>query len=166
MSGALPGPRVRPGSLPPLFERLIDMEPREGTNPADALRLRDNDLRLTVARAIGQLLDTRRNVALEEAAEAVGLTVIDFGIPDFGTRAPSDERARALLAEAIRRAILAFEPRLQHPAVMLKPKPGEPSRLDVEITAILDDGVCVEPVSFRRGLAASGAAAPADAVAA
>jgi type VI secretion system protein ImpF len=166
MSGALPGPRVRPGSLPPLFERLIDLAPHEGTNPADALRLRGDDLRITVARAIGQLLDTRRNVPLEEAAEAVGLTVIDFGIPDFGTRAPSDERARALLSEAIRRAILAFEPRLKNPAVALKPKPGEPSRLEVEITATLDNGVFVEPVSFRRSLAANGAAMTLDTLAA
>jgi type VI secretion system protein ImpF len=152
--------------LPPLFDRLIDLAPHEGSNPADALRLRGDDLRIMVARAIAQLLDTRRNVPLEDAAEAVGLTVIDFGIPDFGTRSPADERARLLLAEAIRRALLAFEPRLQHPVVVLVTRPGEPSRLEVQITATLDDGVCVEPVSFRRGLAANGAAMMHDALAA
>jgi type VI secretion system protein ImpF len=157
---------VRPGSLPPLFERLIDLAPQDAASPADALRLRGFDLRITVARAVGQLLDTRRNVPLEEAAAAEGLTVIDFGIPDFGTRSPADAHARMLLAEAIRRALLAFEPRLQQPSVVLVSKPGEPGRLEVQITAALDDGICVEPVSFRRSLAASGAAMMLDAMAA
>jgi type VI secretion system protein ImpF len=147
------GPRVLPGCLPPLFERLFDLSPGLFGDSADAGRLRGQDVRCSVARALGRLLDTRRNVPLADAARNSKLTVLDYGIPDFGLASPTDADARWLMSEAIRHAILAFEPRLRKPAVELVQIQDRPGVLDVRITGRLDDGETVEPVVFRRALA-------------
>lgn len=147
------GPRVLPGCLPPLFERLFDFSPGTSDDRGDAGRLRGEDVRRSVARALGRLLDTRRHVPLADAARCSELTVVDYGIPDFGLASPSDADARRLMSEAIRRAIAAFEPRLRNPAVELVRVSGRPGVLNIQITGRLDDGETVEPVVFRRNLA-------------
>jgi type VI secretion system protein ImpF len=146
------GPRVLSGCLPPLFERLLDLSPASATDRSDALRLRGDDIRLSVGRSVARLLDTRRHVTLADAAEATNLTVIDYGIPDFGPASPADPGARWLMSEAIRRAIVAFEPRLLHPAVDLVTIPEQPSILLARIDGHIDTGVTVEPIVFRRAL--------------
>ncbi len=108
---------------------------------------------MSVARALARLLDTRRHVSLAEAAHDGELTVLDYGIPDFGLASPDDLQARWLMREAIRRAIEAFEPRLRSPAVELASAPGRRGVLNVHITGQLMDGQTVEPVTFQRALA-------------
>jgi type VI secretion system protein ImpF len=147
------GPRVLPGCLPPLFERLFDLSPGLSGDSADAGRLRGEDVRRSVARALGRLLDTRRHVPLADAARGSKLTVIDYGIPDFGLASPADADARRLMSEAIRHAIAAFEPRLRDPTVKLVHVSGRSGVLSVQITGRLYDGETVEPVIFRRTLA-------------
>jgi type VI secretion system lysozyme-like protein len=149
------GPRVLPGCLPPLFERLFDLSPGSPGDRADASRLRGDDVRLSIARGVARLLDTRRNVPLAEAARSEGLTVLDYGIPDFGLASPEDLAARFLMSEAIRKAIVAFEPRLRAPEVELRSVAGQRGVLDVHVTGHLDDGETVEPVSFWRALDAA-----------
>lgn len=148
------GPRVLPGCFPPLFERLFDLSPVSPGDSQDALRLRGKDVRESVARAVARLLDTRRHVPLAVAAAEGRLTVLDYGIPEFGLASPDDLSARWLMSKAIRRAIEAFEPRLRTPTVELMPVADRRGVLDVRITGYLADGETVEPVTFRRALAA------------
>lgn len=147
------GPRVLPGCFPPLFERLFDLSPGSPGDSQDALRLRGKDVRDSVARAVARLLDTRRHIPLADAVGEGALTVLDYGIPDFGLASPDDLNAQWLMSEAIRRAIQAFEPRLRAPTVELVAMPGRRGILDVHITGHLEDGETVEPVTFRRALA-------------
>jgi type VI secretion system lysozyme-like protein len=144
------GPRYLPGCLPPLFERLIDVEPLENSDQLDANRLQGRDLRASVARAIARLLDTRRHVPLADAAAGGPLTVLDYGIPDFGNRSPMDADARLQLGLAIRHAIRAFEPRLKEPSVEVLPPMAAGRDLEVLITGQIFDGRITEPVVFRR----------------
>lgn len=144
------GPRYLPGCLPPLLERLIDVEPSERSDRLDASHLHGPDVRLSVARAIARLLDTRRHVPLADAAAGGHLTVLDYGIPDFGNRSPLDADARLMLGHAIRHAIRAFEPRLQEPSVEVLPPVAAGRDLEVIVTGQIFDGRITEPVVFRR----------------
>lgn len=144
------GPRYAPGCLPPLLERLIDVELSEHSDRLDANRLQGSDLRASVARAIARLLDTRRHVPLAEAAAGGPLTVLDYGIPDFGNRSPLDLDARVLLGLAIRHAIRAFEPRLKDPSVEVLLPVAAGRDLEVIVTGQIFDGRITEPVVFRR----------------
>ena len=144
------GPRYVAGCLPPLLERLIDVEPSEHSDRLDANRLQGSDVRASVARAIARLLDTRRHVPLAEAAAGGPLTVLDYGIPEFGNRSPLDSDARLLLGLAIRHAIRAFEPRLQEPSVEVLSPVAAGRDLEVIVTGQIFDGRITEPVVFRR----------------
>jgi type VI secretion system lysozyme-like protein len=133
---------------------LFDLSPGLPGDSQDALRLRGKDVRASVARAVARLLDTRRHVPLATAAAEGKLTVLDYGIPEFGLASPDDLNARWHMSEAIRRAIQAFEPRLRAPAVELMPVADRRGILNVCITGYLEDGETVEPVTFRRALTA------------
>ena len=132
------GPRYVSGCLPPLLERLIDLDPLEQSSRADANLLRGASLHESVARSIGRLFDTRRHVTLDLAAEGGDLTVLDYGIPDFGVRTPMDSDARFLFGLAIKHAIKAFEPVIGG------------RDLEVIITGSISDGRIAEQVTFRR----------------
>jgi type VI secretion system lysozyme-like protein len=125
------GPRVLAGSLPPLMERLIDLEPRNLVDRPDARRLRGGDTCASVMRGLAHLLDTRRHVTLDSAAQRGDLTVLDYGVPDLGNRSPADPEARFLLAQAILHAVRAFEPRLLNPAVQVSEVADRGRLLDV-----------------------------------
>ena len=145
------GPRYVSGCLPPLLERLIDLEPLEQSGRPDANLLRGAGLHESVARALGRLLDTRRHVPLAEAAKGGELTVLDYGIPDFGNRSPTDSEARFLFGLAIKHAIVAFEPRLRNVDVEVVTAAGDGRKLEVIITGSISDGRIAEQVTFRSG---------------
>ncbi|MCA3364226.1 MAG: type VI secretion system baseplate subunit TssE [Roseomonas sp.] len=170
------GPRYLSASRPPLFERLMDLEPAEQPSrreqsigveqssrrekpeqsrrleqpdDADAILLRGADLRESVARGLSRLFDTRRHVPLTEAAQGGDLTVLDYGIPDFGNRSPMDSEARFLFGLAIKHAIKAFEPRLQNVDVEVLAPVSHGRKLEVIITGSISDGRIAEQVTFR-----------------
>ncbi len=144
------GPRYVSGCLPPLLERLIDVDPLGQASSADSNLLQGADLRESVARAIGRLFDTRRNVPLAEAAKGGDLTVLDYGIPDFGNRSPTDSEARFLFGLAIKHAIIAFEPRLKDVDVEVLAPSDNGRDLEVIITGSISDGRIAEQVTLRR----------------
>jgi type VI secretion system protein ImpF len=146
------GPRVVSGAPAPLFERLLDLAPREAGDPPDAVLLRPADLYLSVERSIARLLDTRRPEPLEIAAERTDLTVLDWGVPDLVGTAPGDMRSRELFAQAVRNAIAVFEPRLRGPAVEAHPVPGRRGAVRLAISGVLASGDVVEPVAFELAL--------------
>ena len=163
---------VEPSERPMALERMADLEPSERSmllqrlvefessersgaleqlDRADANFLRGADLRESVVRAIRRLLDTRRHVPLAEAAQGGDLTVLDYGIPDFGNRSPADSEARFLFGLAIKHALEAFEPRLKDVEVEVLVAVGNGRDLDVIITGSISDGRMAEQVTFRSG---------------
>jgi type VI secretion system protein ImpF len=147
---------LEPSERSMLLQRLVEFESseRSGTleqlDRADANFLRGADLRESVVRAIRRLLDTRRHVPLAEAAKGGDLTVLDYGIPDFGNRSPADSEARLLFGLAIKHAIKAFEPRLKDADVEVVAPVIGGRDLEVIITGSISDGRIAEQVTFRR----------------
>jgi len=146
------GPRVVAGAPAPLFERLLDLSPREPGDQADARILRPEDLYLSVERSIARLLDTRRPEPLEAAAARTDLTVLDWGVPDPVGAAPGDGRLRELFSQAVRNAIVAFEPRLKAPSVEALQVPGRRGAIRLAIAGTLASGDVTEPVAFELDL--------------
>ena len=148
----VPIPRIIEGASVPLFDRLVDLAPEEKREATSWRRLGRDETKDSVARELAHLFDARRAETLEIASERSDLTVLDYGIPDYGNRAPADSMSRRLYERAIQRAIVAFEPRLIGPDVELEPVPGRPSMLRARITGVLATGDIVEPVSFEIDL--------------
>lgn len=148
----MPVPRITEGASVPLFDRLVDLTPQERREVPSWRRLDREEAKESVARELAHLFDARRPEPLDIAAERSDLTVLDYGIPDYGNRSPADSSARRLYERAIQRAILAFEPRLVGPVVELETVTGRPSMLRALITGVLATGDIVEPVSFEIDL--------------
>lgn len=140
-------PRRQRGLRPPLFDRLLDPEPMAGDR-ADARLLAEADLRQSVARHLGHLLDCRRPAPEAEAEE---LTVLDWGVPDIGAVPARDGRAQAAWLAAVRRALLRFEPRLRDPTLELRGT-DEAGRSCLRIHASLVAADAAAPVMFELAL--------------
>jgi len=154
----VPVPRIIEGASVPLFDRLVDLTPDERREVPSWRRLSRDEAKESVARELAHLFDARRAEPLDIAAERTDLTVLDYGIPDYGNRSPADSAGRRLYERAIQRAIAAFEPRLIGPEVELETTAGRPSLLRARITGVLATGDIVEPVSFEIDLGARRAA--------
>ncbi|HYK01918.1 MAG TPA: type VI secretion system baseplate subunit TssE [Thermoanaerobaculia bacterium] len=133
----------------PLFDRLVDSNRYE--HEARPLRTLDRaGLKLSVRRELELLFNTRSPVPAHRLTS--DRTVIDYGIPDFGTFSPRNADDRDRLADVLRRAAVAYEPRLSDIRVRVVPVEGDAMQLVARIEAmLLVDGVR-EPVSFEAGM--------------
>lgn len=131
----------------PLFDRLVDRDPwlRREARPLRTLDRRG--LKESVSRELERLFNTRCPLPAHRL-EGRRRTVIDYGIPDLsGYSARRFEDCEAL-AEQMRRAIAAYEPRLAEVKVHLEPDPDNVLALTGQIEAVLLTGSVPEPVSF------------------
>lgn len=131
----------------PLLDRLVDEDPARASETVPKRALTRRQYRESVRRDLVWLLNTRAPVpaAFSGAGE---LTVLDFGIPDFGDAFTLNRRDWGRLARAIERALAAFEPRLLGAAVEVEDAPGDIRRLQVVIRATLLAERDREPFSF------------------
>jgi type VI secretion system lysozyme-like protein len=138
-------PRRQVGSRPPLFDRLLDLDPGTGDS-ADARLLAGADLRQSVARHLGHLLDSRR------AAPAMAeLTVLDWGVPDIATLPARDRAAQTAWLASVGQALRRFEPRLHEPRLELRAA-TEAGRSCLRIEAALAATEAAAPVLFELAL--------------
>ena len=132
----------------PLFDRLVDSEPRD---PHEVRPLRTLDragLKQSVRRELELLFNTR-SPSPAQRPSGYEQSVIDYGIPDLAAFSAGNPDHRAQLAEAMRRAAAFFEPRLHEIRIRLAPEPGRDASLGAQIEAsVVIDGV-PEPVSFE-----------------
>jgi type VI secretion system lysozyme-like protein len=135
----------------PLFDRLVDRDPflRREVRPMRTLDRRG--LKESVRRELEQLFNTRcpiptHRLRLRERS------VIDYGIPDFSTFSPRRFDDRTRLADVLRRAIEAFEPRLASVRVHVDAVGGDDMALVAVIEADLIVENVTEPVSFETVL--------------
>ncbi|MEO8381194.1 MAG: type VI secretion system baseplate subunit TssE [Acidobacteriota bacterium] len=135
----------------PLFDRLVDRDPRLRHELRPMRTLDRRGLRESVRRELEQLLNTRcpfpaHRLPLPERS------VIDYGIPDFSSYSARNFDDRRRLAEILAHTIAAFEPRLIDVRVELEQVPGDDLALRGIIEArMLTDSV-PEPVSFETSL--------------
>lgn len=134
-----------------LIDRLVDYEPAINKEVRPLRTLSKEALKASVRRDLGWLLNTRTSISAREYDERE-LTVIEYGIPDFGSYSPANEEDQFFLAKRIGRAIAAFEPRLQNVKVTVKPAMENERTLRIIIDAVLVSDVLREPVSFRTVL--------------
>ncbi len=107
--------RIIPGGPIPLFDKLD----QRATAWDQANQVLDIDgVEASVVRELTRLLNSRSRIPLSDFTDA-GLTVLDYGIPDYGAHSAQSEADRRRVAAAIRRAIEAFEPRLSDVDVSL-----------------------------------------------
>lgn len=142
-------PRRQRGQRPPLFDRLFDLDP-DAADTADARLLAAGDLRASVARHLGHLLDCRRPAPPPGA----DLTVLDWGVPDVGSLPARDGRAQAAWTAEVRRSVARFEPRLRDPEVALR-RGAECGRSRLCITGSLVSAEAAAPVLFELALEAA-----------
>ena len=107
--------RLIPGGPIPLFDKLD----QRAIGPIQTEQVLDIDgVEASVVRELGRLLNSRSRVPLSVFTDTE-LTVLDYGIPDYGARSAQSEADRRRVATAIRHAIEAFEPRLSEVDVAL-----------------------------------------------
>jgi type VI secretion system protein ImpF len=135
----------------PLFDRLVDRDPRLHHEMRPTRTLDRRGLRESVRRELEQLFNTRCPF-LAHRLPIRERTVIDYGVPDFSVFTPRSYDDRVRLAELLRRTIEAFEPRLIDVQVSLELHPGNDRALLGVIEAKLLTDRVAEPVSFETSL--------------
>jgi type VI secretion system protein ImpF len=98
---------------PSLLDRLTDNDPEKKQETREARVLSPSRLRECVRRDLAWLLNTTHLKAVQDLSESpqVARSVLNYGMPDMAGRTASSIDATTL-EQAIRRAILDFEPRL------------------------------------------------------
>lgn len=107
--------RLIPGGPIPLFDKLD----QRALVSDQADQVLDTDgVEASVVRELRRLLNSRSRIPLSVFTDAE-LTVLDYGIPDYGAHSAQSEADRRRVAAAVRHAIAAFEPRLSDVDVSL-----------------------------------------------
>ena len=132
----------------PLFDRLTDDETWVSWEPRPRRTLDRAGLRDSVRRELELLFNTRSPLPVHHVAPA-DRSVIDYGIPDLSEYAPRNPDDRTLLAETLRRAIVAFEPRLAEVRVRMPEQQVMPRTLVAQVEGVLLVEDVREPVSFE-----------------
>ena len=131
-----------------LIDRLVDLDPRSHGEVRPLRSLDREQLKESIRRNLGWLLNTRTSFPAD-LIDRRDLTVMDYGIPDFGSYSPQDPDDQTLLARRITRSISAFEPRLQKVKVIIEPEMENEKRLRIRIDAVMIAESVTEPVSFQ-----------------
>lgn len=133
-----------------LFERLADSVPQTSWEEARPFRVHDvQALKVSVARELGRLLNTRRHGA-RPGGGGEEMTVLDYGVPDFSSLSAASGDDQRRLAETVAAAVAAFEPRLRGVRVEARRADAAHDRtVMLRIEAVLESGLVPEPVSFR-----------------
>ena len=143
-------PKPITGARALLFDRLVDV-PDWDENERPLRILNSEQLKASVRREVGRLLNTRCSIPLHQLGEEER-SVVNYGIPDFSSLSPHNADDHALIASIVGQTITAFEPRLRHVRVEVGPAFTAESALWLNITAELVVGVFAEPVSFPVAL--------------
>lgn len=132
----------------PLFDRLVDTEPRVDRESRPLRTLDRAGLKESVRRELELLFNTRSPVPVHRIP-GEPRSVINYGIPDLAVYSPQNPDHRVELAEIIRRAAAVYEPRLVNVKVRIVPVPGRYLAVGAQIEgAVVIDGV-PEQVSFE-----------------
>ena len=131
-----------------LIERLVDNHPKRA-GEARPLRTQSRKrLKESIRRDLSWLFNTRTPLPGREY-DSRELTVIDYGIPDFGSSFTANLEDHGLLTRRLLKAINTFEPRLRHVRIQVNPTPSNERSLSVSIEAMVVVDEVRTPVSFQ-----------------
>ncbi|QND55167.1 type VI secretion system baseplate subunit TssE (plasmid) [Phyllobacterium sp. 628] len=141
-------------SFESVVDRLMDFDPDMMVDQPTTPREQINRIRESVRRDIESLLNSQQwPHSIEKELEELETSLLRFGTPGFHGLMLATTQQRLYLAEAIRKVIVAFDPRLARVRVGLGKARGDQDRvLDLRIEAemLLPDGV--EPIVFDTSL--------------
>jgi type VI secretion system lysozyme-like protein len=139
-------PQPIAGARVPLFDRL-DLNPEIDDEQRPYRILTQAQLKASIRRELGRLLNTRCSLSLDEVGEEER-SVINYGIPDFSSLSAQSADDQILIGRIIAQSVTAFEPRLGKVAVEVRPVPNSEAGLYVLIDARMVIGDFNEPVYF------------------
>lgn len=143
-----------------LLDRLIDLSPREQSEPSITWAQSVRDLKRSVHRDLESLLNTRRTAQpATDALPELKASLYNYGLPDISSMSRDAHDSRARLLRLVEETISVYEPRLANVRASLVEEPGAPNRRDLHfvIHALLRMDPNPEPVVFDTTLdAASG----------
>jgi type VI secretion system protein ImpF len=138
-----------------LWDRLLQSD----TNRAELFAGVDlSQLKSQVARDLERLLNTRRCHDDDTFASypMAGVSIFNFGIPDFSTKSLSSGVDRDQICLAMAKAIERHDQRLRHVSVHLRDTQSEVHRLAFDIRAVLRVTGFQDAVNFGAQLDAAG----------
>jgi len=130
-----------------LIDRLTDLQPAAQRETRPLRTLSRQKLKESIRQNLHWLLNTRTSIPAAEY-DRRELTVIDFGMPDFGPYFTAAEEDRQLLVRRLLRAIAFFEPRLQDVEISVQPSRLNERALLLVIDAAMRGDTVKAPVSF------------------
>ncbi len=131
-----------------LMDRLRDDRPQESLEAVPLRALTREALKQSILQNLEWILNSRAPDPRRWKAAAC-LTVIDYGMPDFGATSPENLEHRTELERIMTRCLTHFEPRLRKVQVRVeKTMPTEKS-LRVRITAVPAADPASDPLSFE-----------------
>jgi type VI secretion system protein ImpF len=130
-----------------LFDRLVDHEPRQPTEPQPRSTLSRGELHASVRREVEWLLNTRCPIPVHDLDDSTR-SVVDYGVPDCSLLCPHSQTDHQRLEQLFSRTITAFEPRLQHVRVTVERCLGDSTALIAHIEAVLVVAPISEPIAF------------------
>lgn len=134
---------------PSVLDRLIDLEPRQSTEPPRSRSTTVYDLKQSVRRDLEWLLNTRCHTeALDEKLEEAPNSLAFYGLPDFTGVSVKSHIEQKRMTQAIENAIRIFEPRFKNLKVTLEPVDNIDRQLRFRIEATLDIEPTPEPIVF------------------
>ncbi|MDM7920743.1 MAG: type VI secretion system baseplate subunit TssE [Pyrinomonadaceae bacterium] len=134
---------------PSVLDRLIDLEPRQSSEPPITLSTSVADLKQAVRRDLEWLLNTRCHLeTVDEKLEEAPRSVAFFGLPDFTGVSVKSHLEQKRMTSAIEEAIRIFEPRFTNLKVTLEPIENVDRQLKFRIEATLDIEPTPEPIVF------------------
>lgn len=139
-------PQPIAGARVPLFDRL-DLNPEIDDSQRPFRILTREQLKASIRRELGRLLNTRCSLSLDQIGEEER-SVINYGIPDFSSLSAQNADDQVLIGRIVGQTVNAFEPRLRNVAVDVRPVPHSESSLYLFIDAMMTVGQFNEPVYF------------------
>jgi len=139
-------PQPIAGARVPLFDRL-DLNPEIDDEQRPFRILTREQLKASIRRELGRLLNTRCSLSLDEVGEEER-SVINYGIPDFSSLSAQNADDQILISRIVGQTVTAFEPRLRSVTVDVKPVPHSEAGLYLFIDATMTVGQFNEPVYF------------------
>jgi type VI secretion system lysozyme-like protein len=139
-------PQPIAGARVPLFDRL-DLNPEIDDSQRPFRILTREQLKASIRRELGRLLNTRCSLSLDQVGEEER-SVINYGIPDFSSLSAQNADDQILIGRIVGQTVTAFEPRLRNVAVGVRPVAHSESNLFLLIDATMAVGQFNEPVYF------------------
>ncbi len=135
---------------PSLLDRLTDNDPDKKQESRDARVLSPSRLRDCVRRDLAWLLNTTHLMSVQDLNELpqVARSVVNYGMPDMAGRTVSGIDA-SILEQAIRRAILDFEPRLVARTLRVKLFVDEKQMNPNSMTFDIEAELWAQPIPLR-----------------